>query len=221
MENRIREHVEELFREAPQTRKTLELKEEMVQNLVEKYHDLVAEGKNEKAAYEIVIAGIGDVGELIDDLKMSYVSDPFEERKAKQRSALFTSIAVMMYILSVVPLIIMDELNMSEVAGIAIMFVMIALATGLLIYNNMTKVHYRRTDDTVVEEFKEWKADRGNNRSAKDAISGIVWSLTIAAYFLISFATGAWHITWVIFIIGMAVKNIVKIVMDLSKPWEG
>ncbi len=217
MENRIREHVEELFREAPQTRKTLELKEEMVQNLVEKYHDLVAEGKNEKAAYEIVIAGIGDVGELIDDLKMSYVSDPFEERKAKQRSALFTSIAVMMYILSVVPLIIMDELNMSEVAGIAIMFVMIALATGLLIYNNMTKVHYRRTDDTVVEEFKEWKADRGNNRSAKDAISGIVWSLTIAAYFLISFATGAWHITWVIFIIGMAVKNIVKIVMDLSK----
>ena len=39
----------------------------------------------------------------------------------------------------------------------------IAAATGLLIYNGMTKPHYSRADDTIVEEFKEWHVKMAAN----------------------------------------------------------
>lgn len=42
MENRIRDYLEDLFADAPQTKKVYELKEEMFQNLIEKYRDLLA-----------------------------------------------------------------------------------------------------------------------------------------------------------------------------------
>lgn len=36
-------------------KKAVEVKEEILQNIVDKYHDLVAEGKSEEAAYNIAL----------------------------------------------------------------------------------------------------------------------------------------------------------------------
>ena len=41
----------------------------MLSDLEEKYQDLIANGKNEKEAYQEVIGGIGDVDELLEELK--------------------------------------------------------------------------------------------------------------------------------------------------------
>lgn len=51
-----------------------------------------------------------------------------------------------------------------------------------------------------------------------DNLHGIIWLALIIFYFLLSFATGAWHLTWIIFIIGSAAsvildylkKNVIK-----------
>ena len=47
MKEKIRKHINGLFTEAPKTRKAMELKEEMIQNTIEKYEDLVSEGYQE------------------------------------------------------------------------------------------------------------------------------------------------------------------------------
>ena len=49
--------MDHLFREVPPTKKSVELKEEILQNLVDKYHDLINEGKNEEAAYAQTVQG--------------------------------------------------------------------------------------------------------------------------------------------------------------------
>ena len=69
MEDKLRAHMDHLFREVPLTKKSVELKEEILQNLVDKYHDLIAEGKSEEAAYNIAVASVGDISELLDSLK--------------------------------------------------------------------------------------------------------------------------------------------------------
>ena len=61
MYDKLREYIESLFKDAPDTVKTVELKEEMLQNLYEKYNDLLAEGRSEQAAFNIAVAGVGDV----------------------------------------------------------------------------------------------------------------------------------------------------------------
>ena len=46
-----------------------------------------------------------------------------------------------------------------------------------------------------------------------------MWSLIVALYLIISFLTGAWHITWIIFLIGGAVDSLLKAVLDY-KDWN-
>ena len=40
-------------------------------------------------------------------------------------------------------------------------------------------------------------------------VEGAISTLTLVVYFVLSFATGAWHITWLVFLIGVAVGNVV------------
>ena len=212
MIDRLRRYIDILFEDAPQTKKTVELKEEILQNITDKYNDLLSEGKSEEAAYNIAVASVGEVGELVDSLKNSSGDrmKPTQEEieKSKQRSALIVSISVAMYILSVIPPIIF-----SGNTGPVFMFLIVAIATGLLIYNNMTKPKYMKADDTIVEEFKEWQ-DSKENKEIK-AISSAVWSLATVVYFIVSFLTGAWYITWVIFLIATAITSIIQAIIDL------
>jgi len=79
------------------------------------------------------------------------------------------------------------------------------------------RLEYMPTDDTVVEDFKKWNREKNEDRSLMGAVNGAVWALTLTAYFVISFLTGAWYISWLIFIIGGAVSNIVRAVFDLKR----
>lgn len=217
MEENIRRYVESLFEGTAASRKAVELKEEMIQNLTEKYRDLLSEGKTPEAAYNIAIAGIGDVSGLIRDLRNDAL-DPERIEAQRQKTAMLTAVAVMLYILSVVPVIILGVVAPSAaVIGVVLMFLIIAAATGLLIYNHMSKPKYVKMEDTMVEEFRQWQSDNKDIKSLRSSISGAVWSLIVALYFIISFITGAWYITWVIFIIGGAVQSILNIAFAVKK----
>ncbi len=215
MQDKLRQYIDALFADAPQNKKTIELKEEMLQNLLDKYNDLLAEGKTEEAAYNLAVASVGDISELIEQLREHTQQTPPVEavERERRRSATLVSIAVALYILSVIPPII----TMDATVGPVLMFIMIALATALIIYNSMTRVKYKKADDTVVEEFKEWQSSSSNQRQAFRAISSALWALTVVAYVLVSFGSGMWHITWVIFLIAAAINAVIKAIFDLKR----
>ena len=144
MNEKLRNYIEFLFEDAPKTKEVIELKEEMLQNLIDKYNDLVSEGKTSEAAYNIATASIGDVNDLIAQLKnRPTYQQGFEKEMlaSKKRSALFTSIAVMLYIMSVIPVMLLGEIG-TGILGVVIMFILIAIATGLIVYNSMSKPKY-------------------------------------------------------------------------------
>ncbi len=221
MEDKLRAYMDHLFRDVPQTKKAVEIKEEILQNLVDKYRDLIAEGKSEEAAYNIAVASVGDLNELLDSLKEDKAEATpqmtAEYMEWKKKSAGRVTLAVMLYILCVVPIILLSELGGSEVLGVCLMFLIIAVATGILIYNNMTKPSYPKMDDTIMEEFKEWKSQNDAEKQARKSINGAMWAIITALYFVISFTTGAWYITWVMFLIGAALESVVKAIFDLKK----
>jgi len=215
MESKLRTHVDDLFAQTTPTRKSVELKEEMIQNLGEKYHDLLAEGKNEEAAYNIAVAGIGDISGLLKEFENDYRNgeSEMENQLARQRSAMLTSIAVVLYVLSPLAFILTETFLgwRGHRIGLPIFFVLIAAATGLLVYNNMTKPRYRKESDTMVEDFREWQSDEKDRKQLRKAISSALWTIIVAVYFIVSFMTGAWWITWIIFIIGGAIESIMNI----------
>ncbi len=220
MEDKLRSYMDYLFKEVPPSKKAVELKEEILQNLTDKYRDLLSEGKTEEAAYNIAIASVGDISELLESLKDEKPDsrqDPTDEyRQWKQRSAVFVAVAVALYIVSVIPVIVSEESFHNEVIGVCLMFIFIAVATGLLIYNNMSKPRYIKKDDTMMDDFKEWKTQNNERKQAMKSIKSALWSITVVLYFIVSFSTGAWYITWVIFLLGGAVESIIKAIFDLK-----
>lgn len=217
MNEKLRNYIESLFEDAPKSKQAVELKEEILQNTIDKYNDLLAEGKGEEASFNIAVAGIGDVSELLNNLRAAdYAANQYtkaEIEASKKRSALFVSVAVMLYILCIIPCIIFN----SSYIGPVLMFMMIALATGLIIYNSKTRIQYNKRDDTIVENFKEWNTEKNERGSLRKSINSSIWALTLALYFIISFTTGAWYITWVIFLISGAIENIIKACFELKK----
>lgn len=206
---RLEKYIEYLFENAPDTKEAKEMKEEILSNLMEKYNDLLADGYSESEAYDIAVRGLGDITGLIDKLERPAEKPMFTKEEImadKRRSGLITAIAVGLYILCVVPVIILSEFGM-ETVGVVMMFIMIAAATVMLIYNNMTRL----VKDDDEEEEKEIIPP------ARKAINTAVSSIALAVYLILSFATGAWHITWLIFIISWAAKQIVKAIFELRE----
>jgi len=66
--NKIKIHIEKLFENAPKTSEASELKEEITQNIIDKYNCFLKDGKNEDEAYYSAISTIGDINELIEQL---------------------------------------------------------------------------------------------------------------------------------------------------------
>jgi len=216
MQDKLRNYIDGLFEETTPTRKSVELKEEMIQNLHDKYNDLLGEGKNEEAAYNIAVAGIGDISGLLKELETDRDTERDTDnmnQEAKQKSAMLTSIAVALYILSPLPLIMLSlaGARSADIIGLPLFFLFVATATGLLIYNNMTKPRYGKDSETMVEEFREWQSDEKDRKALRKAISSALWTIIVAVYLIVSFTTMMWWITWIIFIIGMAIESLLNV----------
>lgn len=211
MNEKLRIYIDNLFENAPKSVRAVELKEEMYQNLTDKYNDLIAEGKSEESAYNIAVASIGDVQSLIDGLsgEKREVSET-----SRKRSAIMIASAIALYILSPVPAILFRH---NEETGIMLLFLFVAVATALLIYNGVTRERYVKTDDTMVEEFKAWKQNGKQRNKAVNAILGSFWLIAVCVYIVVSFMTNAWHITWIIFLIAAAVASMIRGIFMLKQ----
>ena len=154
---RITNYITEAFADVPRTNNAMELQEELISNLTEKYNDQLSLGKTEDEAYSAVISSIGDLSELTEGLKARHVLSP-ESPEERKKSARHIAIAVMLFILSPAALILTANLFDQGVIGLVIMFAFIAAGVGLLIYNSASKPSYLKENESLIEEFKEFKA---------------------------------------------------------------
>lgn len=126
-----------------------------------------------------------------------------ENIKKKQRSALLLAIAIVLYILCVVPVIIIEN-----DVGTVLMFVMVAVATGIIVYRST--LNQKNKDD----EEKE-KKGKNENPTLK-AVKSCVWAVAVLVYFVISFWSSAWYITWLVFPITGAITDALEACFDLK-----
>ncbi|MPM94572.1 hypothetical protein SDC9_141718 [bioreactor metagenome] len=115
-----------------------ELREEMIDNLTERYNDLLREGKTPAAAFQMITADIGDVSELIQSLKRdSALTGLSADRllRIRRLRGLRSAIATGCFILAAGFLFVIPY-----PASFLIFCTFIALAAGLLVYNRSTRL---------------------------------------------------------------------------------
>jgi hypothetical protein len=224
MNEKMKSHIEKLFESAPKTRKAFELKEELLVNSEERYQDLLTNGVNPEDAFKNVVSSIGNVSELFLGLEEISPEGREEQESRTRKIAVVKTAAAGLYILSVIvfiTLILVDGFTYSNVnitsLGLILMLLLAMIPTCMLVYISSMYPKYRRTEDTVVEEFKEWKSSTVKTKSVKSATICVAWTFIILIYFVVSFATFAWYASWIIFLAGACVHAILELVFRLKE----
>lgn len=127
-----------------------------------------------------------------------------QKDSVKSNYARNIAIAVVMYIISLVVIIVCAAGFHEPIIGVALFFTFIALATGLLVYNG---IYYKK-------ESKDTPSDK--QKTITKQVTNIVGIVGLIAYLLVSFETGAWHITWIIFIIVGLANKIIELLLYLK-----
>lgn len=189
-----------------------DIKQEILQNTLDRYDDLIAEGKVPEAAYRLAITGIGDINEILGTKSQSEPvchapsvhAEPAEPEDLRRK--LLRAIAVGLYIICMLPLIILGDMGEDNL-GLCFTLLIVAIATIIMIYTG------KKTPEEIEEEHREAEEESRKSPLAK-SISGLIWAIGLALYFVLSFYTFAWHITWVIFPILVALDKLLGTIID-------
>lgn len=209
MREQLIQYVELLFAGAADCE---DIKQEILQNTLDRYDDLVAAGKVPEAAYRLSIAGIGDINEILG----TNGSYPVVSRKTAEtddgdtpKKKLLRAIAVGLYILSALPLIVLSGMGMENL-GLCGTLAIVAVATVMILLG-------AKKNKEDIREAEE-KARRS---PMQKAVSAAVWAVGLAVYILWSVPSGAWYVTWVIFPILAALDGLLMVLVkqkEQQKP---
>lgn len=128
-----------------------------------------------------------------------------KETDMKSNYAKNLAIAVGLYIFSAVALIIFAAGLELPIIGVCFCLTFVAVATGIIIYNSIMYGNKKNKTEEEKEQDERMKL-----------VGEVIDLLGVITYFLVSFLTMAWHITWIIFLIIPAVKAIIKILFSFK-----
>lgn len=127
----------------------------------------------------------------------------------RRKSAEVVSTSVFIYILAVAILMVaIPVLRINPIIVTAVFLCIVAWATARIIKHYMSVPKIEKTEE-----------EKRANVITKQ-INSIVGTICTIVYFIVSFTTGAWHITWVIFIIDGLICEIIKLISMLNKKEE-
>lgn len=202
-----------------------DIREEILQNTLERFDDLVARGAAPEQAYRQAIAGIGDVGEIIgvrsapqepaQEPAEDYNPLPDFEGTAPAIARLMRGVAIFLYIISPIPIILLDSLGWGNV-GVCIFLSIVAIATLLLLTFSGGKKEKTEKTEKPQKTAAEKNADAPANRNLERSIKKLMRTLALVLFFIVSFSTGAWLVTWLIFPIEKALEGVACACLDLK-----
>lgn len=167
---------------------------DLMDKLDREYDQRISEGKTELEAYREVSKRLDEIKKLVDSLPEDEEKETEEERL--DRMAGFRTLkritgkmSTVLW-LSTVPLYLLYSMRTGR------------WATSWLIFLIST------ISEILINSVVDWNNERKDHRkTARGVASSVLWLLTVVLYFVISFATGKWAITWMIFILATIIQQ--------------
>lgn len=221
MRDKLRSEVLRLFEGATETPAVRELREEIVQNTLDRYDDCRISGVSEEEAYRQALAGVGDVDSLLISLKAKKA-----EEKPRESRRVWTAIATALYIMCVVPVIICETVGAPDWLGVSLMFAMIAIATAMRIIGGAKEekkpeaaTMERKAVPAEVMIQKEHQPSGG--RRALRIILTIFWWIGAVGLFLYVGKAGWWQYAWLAFVIAAGLGELIQGIFAMARGRRG
>ena len=167
------------------TKAAEEARDGIVRRLNNEYDELVAEGTDEITAYREILTKLDKVREELDRLPRTE-----EETESEGKRRKFRSLGT-----------VLNEIS----------FIMWALALTTYFYVSFRFGYWHITwlmflwalcGQTILEMISKYNKGKPIPQVLRIGLTVILWLMVVITYFLVSFFTGAWHLTWIIFIVG-------------------
>lgn len=193
------------------TTDTVEIKQEILQNTLDRYDDLVEQGKSPEAAYRLAISGIGDINEILGQGKPEpYVPQHTPETAEDEKQGkLLKAVAIAFYIACPIPLFALgDEI------GLCLTLLLVAAATALIVMSGKKESETVQTSPVAYSSSTQHSPE---TQKLIKTIGLVVMIICVALYLVISFLTGAWFITWILFPLFACIKGLIVACIDLKE----
>lgn len=195
MKNQLVQYVASLFAGASNCE---DMQQEITQNTLDRYDDLISQGKSPEAAFQLAIDGLGDLSQILSPAEFSRTHKSKKHSCARKH---LYPIAIGLYICSVIPTILFEALGIEEL-GVSLMFLIVAIATVLLLCSRTQRTGCTASQQAQITRYRFQQAFWGFS--------------TLGIYLAISFLTQAWYISWMVFPIMGCIRGIVRAIRDLK-----
>ena len=198
--NTIRNYINAMFSSLPKTPEILRLQAEMMENMEDKYHDLIREGKSEHEAVGIILADIGSAENLKAELGITD-TEPQEDHSAfltqraafQRKFAIAIASGVVLCICAIIAGAVSDAFTHNDGLTCLAFFVPIAAAVAIFVYFGIR-------EDWYENRYKEiYHKAEPESKGFSDAIAAIIFPLAVVIYLILGFVFDLWHPGWIIF----------------------
>lgn len=196
----IKVYVENMFTNFPVTSKIIELKDNILSNMEDKYNELKSEGKSETEAVGIVISEFGNIDELMKEYGISSDVSPINIPKvtqietdlylsAKKSSGLLIGIGVFLCICAAASSIFFSRITSDGLLGnltpdledlftIVPLLILVAMAVGIFLISGTQLKNYRYLEDiddlpVNIKSYIKQKSDHFNQTYTLSLIIGV------------------------------------------------
>lgn len=147
------------------------------------------------------------------------VAGMVNEKKSayRKKHSLLNTIGVCLCVASPIPLIVV-ALTLSEfyaVLMVCLLLAIVASAVFLFVLSGVKWASMQRLlrDPEYAPNCVCLDEKTAKNKKICDSVEGAVWACAAAVYFIWSFTTDAWHVTWVVWVIAAAIDGIIHAIL--------
>ena len=164
--------------------------------LKSKYDTLVNDGMSELDAYRDVLRNIDDIKKMLDSLPRTEHELNAADEKARLKSlkSILGKVSSIMWL------------------SVVILFFYVSFTSGnwhiswlIFLWGSICQ--------NVLDMVINYNKGKPLKKVLRSGLSSILWLLTVIAYFIISFASGRWAITWIIFLISALLQKAVGLII--------
>lgn len=197
MKKELQKTIKQLCEEVG-TAAAAEKMEDLTNDLTEEYDKRVRAGMNELDAYRDVLKNIGKIREMLEALPKTDEDTERRERETgrKNLERILGKISTCMWLCTVIVYFLFSFAYPGTWPYSWLIFLWSSI--GQIILGMVKKVNRGRPLKKVM----------------KGGLSGTLWLGITIIYFLLSFATGSWHLTWLIFLVGALLQTFLGMFLD-------
>lgn len=245
--NQIRNYIDAMFSSLPKTREIVEMKLNMLENMEEKFNELLKEGKSENEAVGIIITDFGSMEELKEELGLSDTtsdhnqSENQSESEAENNNSNITDSAEDFGFDSKEFNSLKEEymkFKKNFAIGMSIACFMFLLSPAMIFLPDSIFgstliffmffsliacgsgifIYFGIQDDKYKELLNlQKRKESRDNYKLLQLVNSIIFPITTVIYLCLGFFGGLWHPGWIIFIIAAIITSGIKSFISYKK----